>query len=179
MRDGELVASPRVIAAIQLGRWSGTSVSALTADNVFDDTLYSSYLITGQFLPATDNVSFLATLRTGFPSDVGGGLKTGGTFGRLDAAGSGTVSNLAVLSANVGSAAGRGILAFEMHLHVRNGVRHSFSQYNTVVHNSGARYAINYSGEFIDVTPRQGIKFSFSSGNIADGWFEILGIKKQ
>lgn len=179
LRNGGLVGVPRLIAAVPLGRWSGTSVASLTADNVFDDSLYSSYLITGQFRPATNGVNFLAVLRSSAPADVSGGLKMGGAYARLDASSSGVQTNLSVMAASVSSSSGGGIVSYEMRLHMRSGFRHGYNQFATVVQSSGDRYAQWYSGEFIDTTPRQGIKFSFSSGNIAEGWFEILGIKKQ
>lgn len=179
LRNGVQVAAPRKTPVIPLGRWSGTSVASLAADNVFDDSVFSSYQITGQFLPATDSVNFLAVLRSSTPADVSGGLKCGGSYAQLDGATAGVGTNFAALMNAVGSASGGGITAFEMSLHMRNGLRHGFRQQTVVVISGGTRYSIAYSGEFIDTTPRQGIKFSFSSGNIAEGWFEILGIQKQ
>lgn len=173
------VAKPPLPAWVPLGRESGTSVSHLTFDNIFDDALYSTYRIIGQMRPATDAVSWTANLRTGTPSNVGGGLRCGGAYGRLDAAGSGTIGNNTVLGALIGNAAGAGITSFQFDLHMRDGYRHGFIQSGIHVQTGGARYFISYSGEFLDTTPRQGIRFTFSSGNIADGWIEVEGKRKQ
>lgn len=164
--------------SVALGRWSGSAVANLTADNVFDDSLYSSYIIVGGFRPATNGSNFLATLRTSVPADVGGGMLAAGPYGRLDVGSQfGDVSNQTNMAPTVSSTSG--IVLMEIRLQMTSGERHSFFQSLIYAASNGGRYAANYSGEFIDTTLRQGIKFSFSSGNIASGFFEIIGIKKQ
>src|SRR5690606_11629685 len=164
---------------VALGRWEVTGAATLTADNVFDDSLYSYYTITGQFRPATNGSDLSAVLRSSVPADVGGGIRIGGAFARLDASGSGTSGPLAVLASSINSTPGNGVTWFQLGLHMRNGSSHGIDlaiRYGT---STGPIYAGQYNGEFVDSTPRQGIKFSFSSGNIAAGWIEIVGHLKQ
>lgn len=167
------------VPTVALGRWSGTSVASLTADNVFDDALYSSYIITGQFRPATNAVNFSAVLRSSTPADVGGGMIVGQNFSRMNSSAAGG-NNATVLHGSVSSNSTAGITSFRMTLHMRGStVAHAFALDSTVYQSDNNWYAITAKGLFLDTTPRQGIKFSFSSGNIAEGWFEILGVKKQ
>ena len=174
--DGKLVGVPIIAPTVPLGRWSGTSAGSAPLDNIFDAALYSHYTIVGQFLPATNGANLLSVLRTATPSDVSGGLKAGGFYGRLDAAGSGGVSNQSNLVPSVSSTSG--ITSMQLHLQMRSGDHHSF--FNRIVNASSVagRYYGDYSGEFLDTTPRQGISFYFSSGNIT-GWYEVIGHKKQ
>lgn len=84
---------------------------------------------------------------------------------------------MTVLAGSIGSASG--ITAWTMDLQINAGERHGFNQH--LVWQTSAstdRYRASYGGEFLDTTPRQGIKFFFSSGNIT-GWYEVIGHLKQ
>ncbi len=176
--DGSTVNKILSSSSVPLGRWSGTSAGSAPLDNIFDDSIYSSYTIVGQFLPITNGANLLAVLRTATPADVGGGLLTGGAYGRLDAAGGDATGNKTILAGSVASAAGKGVSGFKMTLLMSSGYRHFFEYMAVYEGSSGPRYSLLYPGEFVDTTPRQGIKFSYSAGNIT-GWYEVTGHKKQ
>jgi len=160
---------------VGLGRWKVESETALIADHVFDNSLYSRYELWGQFVPVTNNVRLVATLRDGTPADVSGGVRMGGYFVGLDTTSSGFRSNVTFLTAQVGNVSG--IPAIALALHMRNGDRHSMDgAYRYVAAN---RWAEKIHAEFVDTTLRQGIKFAFDSGNIASGSLEIIGVRRQ
>ena len=146
---------------------------------MFDDSLYSSYLITGQFRPATSGANFTAVLRSSVPADVGGGIIAGQVFSAM-AVSSSAGNNTTVLHGAVSSTAGITFLRMHLVMPAPSGhASHSFLLDSAGYQSNNQWYAYTIRGLFVDGTPRQGIKFSFSSGNIANGWFEILGIKKQ
>ena len=176
--DGSTVNKILSSSSVPLGRWSGTNAGSAPLDNIFDDAIYSHYTIVGQFLPVTNGANLLAVLRTATPADVSGGILVGGAFGRLDAAGSGTEGAVDKVATAVSSASGKGVSGFKMTLIMSSGYRHFFESVVIYQHTSGARYSLIYPGEFVDTTPRQGIKFAFSSGNMT-GWYEVIGHKKQ
>lgn len=172
---GGLVA--KRLATDALGRWEGTNVGSLPADNIFDEALYSHYTITGQFRPATNGAIFDGVLRDASPADVGGGCRVSGGFWRLGVGNPGNTA-LSTLGPAVGSTTG--LVDWTCELHMRDGERHGVVQtLRYKAPGSADIYRANYSGEFVDTTPRQGIKFFFSSGNIASGWMEIVGHKRQ
>lgn len=167
------------LAGVPLGRWSGTSVAALTADNVFNDSLYSSYVITGQFRPATNGANLTAVLRSSAPADVGGGMIGGQTFSAMTTASQGG-TNSGALNGSVSSTGGVVIGRMLLMMPGTTGQNvHPFIWDSAGYQSNNLWYAYTLRGLFLDGTPRQGIKFSFSSGNIAAGWFEVIGIRKQ
>ena len=176
--DGSTVNKILSSSSVPLGRWSGTSAGSAPLDNIFDDALYSHYTIVGQFLPATNGANLSAVLRDATPSDVGGGLIAGQTYSSMATVVAGGTNNTA-LQSSVSSTVG--ISSFSMTLYPPGVAAHShaFETAVTVFQSSGDWYAFRSGGFFGTSTPRQGIKFFFSTGNIASGWFEVTGHKKQ
>ncbi len=161
---------------VPLGRWEETNAGGLVADNIFDDAIYSHYTITGQFLPVTNGAVFQSVLRDGVPADVGGGLRCGGPWARSDESGGAVDTNRSNMVGAVSST--YGIADFTMNLRM-GAWRHAFSTSVYMRHSDGRPQWSGYAGAFLDSTPRQGIKFYFSSGNIAEGWMEIVGHLRQ
>lgn len=165
-----------------LGYTTATSQPDIKLDNIFDDTKYSHYLITGWCLPATNNVTFVPTLRTSVPGDVSGGIIAGGVMTRLDST---TATFDAAQTSIAGSVANasHGGVTFDMVLTLTSGRNHKFFVRTEATQNgtSGAGNNVQgrqYLGWFVDTTLRQGIKFTFSSGNISSGWLNIEGVRK-
>lgn len=169
-----------VLNIVPLGRWEGTNVGSLVADNIFDDAVYSHYSIIGQFLPATNNVNLIGVLRDVTPSDISATLAAGQTRARMTGAGvtnSDAVNRPDLIAAVDNSI---GITSFAGQLLPYSGgadIKVDSVSYNSV---QASTYHIAGSGKFSGYaeTPK-GIKFYFSTGNIAEGWIQIVGHKKQ
>jgi hypothetical protein len=165
----------------KLGYITVTSAADIKLDNIFDDSLYSHYIIQGFALPATNNVTFAPVLRDATPADVSGGIAAGGIMTRLDS-NSATFDFAQTSIAGSVSNTSSGGVAFEMGLTVQSGTYHRFALRSQATQNGGGA-GINiqgrhYQGWFVDSTLREGIKFAFSSGNIASGWLSVVGVKK-
>lgn len=160
-----------VLNTVPLGRWEGTNLGSLPADNIFDEAIYSHYTITGHFIAATNGANLVASLRDGTPSDVGGGLS--GAWQQVAISGGSSSSNSGSrLIDNVSATEGVKITRMDLMSEVWT--------LSAIRQGSGGALAYYSSGGFFgDTTPRQGIRFYFSSGNIASGWMEIVGHKKQ
>lgn len=181
-RNGAPALVPRLTAAVPLGRWEVTSGATLTADNVFDASLYSHYTITGAFRPATNAANLTMFLRTATPSNVAGGFTLSQSYVLLNGGRTGGQSGTDnVLAGSLGNTAFHGVEGMDMRLIMGSSGsrRHTYFAQLISGQSTFARYWLTTGGEFQDDVPRQGIRFNFSSGNIAEGWFEIVGHKKQ
>lgn len=183
LRAGQPVAV--LPAVVPLGRWqSASAVAALTADNVFDSTLYSAYRITGYFLPVTDNVSLQVGLRTSAPADLAGAFRATGTYYRVDVAGNEAFGPSSAITNNVGhqnpAAPDGGVVLNEFSLTPRPSAGERPALSYDLMWSKTSKYWLVAGGEFQTAAAFAGIKFSFSSGNVAPAsWFQILGIPKQ
>jgi hypothetical protein len=164
---------------VPLGVFEATSSASLTADNIFDAAEYDHYRLRLEILPATNNVGLVMRLRDGTPADAVTIRRCGAAFVRLDSAGQGTTSAAGVLTGDVGNGADR-TLSADIVLHMPGGKpHHGTADMHYVARDTNGTYVFRYGFDFNDTTPRQGIKFDFSSGNVASGRLEIWGIKKQ
>lgn len=170
-------------AAIEpLGYVEVTNAASMTLDNIFDASKYSHYLITGFALPATNNVTFAPVLRNATPADVSAPVVAGGTMTRLDSTSATFDSGQSTLAGAVANASHGGV-TFTMELILSSSVYHRFFLQTQSTQNGTLGNGLNiqgrtYLGWFADSTPRQGIKFAFSSGNIASGWINVEGVRK-
>lgn len=165
-----------------LGYVSVTNAAAMTLDNIFDDSKYSHYLITGFAVPATNNVTFASILRNATPADVAASIVAGGTMTRLDSTSATFDSGQATIAGAVANASHGGV-TFNMTLILSSAVYHRFFVQTQSTQNGTLGNGLNiqgrtYLGWFADSTLRQGIKFAFSSGNIASGWMNVEGVRK-
>lgn len=165
-----------------LGEFTATAASTLSCDNIFDESVYDHYIISGYLLPASDNVNCLMDLRTAVPANVGTTWYAGGVYTRVDGGGTpqGAISSATALGAGVGNGADEGVRIDVGTLKIfASTYRHSFHFPLRVIQYTSTRYSYQYHGEFQDTTARQGITFYFSSGNVATGLIRIWGVKKS
>jgi hypothetical protein len=164
---------------VPLGTVSVTSAADIKLDNIFNNTLYDHYIFSVKILPATDNVILVCKLRNSTPSTVVTVRGVGGAYVRTDSLASGTATRSAGLIESVSNVAGRD-LTMTGKLIMGNGNLHQIAidaHLNTT--GTGGAYFLQYAGDFNDATPRQGILFDFSSGNVASGTLSVWGVKKQ
>jgi hypothetical protein len=163
---------------VPLGTVSVTSAADIKLDNIFDDALYDHYIYSLKILPATDNVSLIAKLRTSAPADAVIIRRCGGVFVQMNGTSSGTVNDSAVIRTAFGNATGSDASGFGS-IVMGNGVTHLITYDFRHIQSVGDTYTFRTSGDFNDTTPRQGIKFEFSSGNVASGTLSVWGVLKQ
>ncbi len=158
-----------------------SAVSEYDVSSTYINSTYDDYFVKFNFFPATDNVDLE------FRVFVGGSIQTGNIYGFEIGAmssstyeGSNATDNGRFNVTNVGSASGEGISG-HFHMHNINSTTHSFTmmgqstQYNT----SALPNANHFSSHLIPANKADvvnGIRFYFSSGNIASGNVKVYGI---
>lgn len=169
-------AGANISRVVFLGEFTCTSAATLPCDNIFDAAVYDHYIISGNLIPATDKVSLSWDLRTAVPGNVSATYFVGGSFASSSSSGSTFAS---VLSTLVGNSTNEGVFINGITLKINTGYNHNFAVGIITGRYDASRYWYDFGGEFNDTTPRQGIVFSFSSGNIATGLIRIWGVKKS
>lgn len=161
-----------------LGTVSVTNEADIKLDNIFDSSAFDRYFITLAARPATGGSSLSATLRDSTPADVAVVHNVGFTSAALTVAFSQTAANQTVLESDIGSQVTAGIwLAMELQMSIFD--RHRFMYRGHRGNSSNVPIQFHGGGIFVDTTARQGIKFAFSSGNVAAGTLTVWGIRKQ
>jgi hypothetical protein len=97
----------------------------------------------------------------------------------MDSNNTGVFTETGVLIGGASSTAGRNI-SITGTLRINDGSLHSMTA-DIHIFNQGTDgvYCQRYIGDFDDTTFRQGLKFNFSSGNVATGTLSVWGVKKQ
>ena len=168
---------------VLLASATASSSAAVTFDNMFDSAVYASYELRFQGIrPATDNVNLLVQLRTSAPANITDTYRIGRYATRIDANGSGPLSNV---SATTGYtiAAGAGSGTNKQNSGIVSIIPFSGDWTSIIAHariaaNAGDRYLTTLAGDCEGTTAPAGVKLYFSSGNIASGTVQLYGIKK-
>jgi hypothetical protein len=160
-----------------------SAVSAYDIDSTYINSTYDSYFLTGQFIPATDNVGLYIRVF------VGGSVQTGSIYGREVASLSASnyaSSNASTLLAlphywNIGGDTDEGITINGTLQNVNNTARACcISGFSNAFTTTGNHVSAVYSGSLIkDNTANvvNGLRFVMSSGNIASGSVKLYGLK--
>lgn len=166
-------------AMVPLGVWEVSSAAALIADHVFDASLYDHYIIRLSILPASSNVSLIARLRDGTPADVVTVRRTAGALVSMVSTDTTLSTNSGTLFGVVSNDSAR-VTEVIMTLMMRAGAPHSaYVDAHRGTAAATTHVAMRSACDWNDTTPRQGIKFDFSSGNVATGRMSIWGVTKQ
>jgi hypothetical protein len=165
---------------VALGRFTATDAADLRCDGIFDNSLYSVYVFSGFLRPSTNNVSMDFRLRNDTPADISGGIRWGGLISRIDAGGGGAQSTqINPPFAGLGNASGRGAnIAKLLVVPVGNDMLNAWHLLATQVNHDGAKYRIDYGGEFGSTDNPHGLRFFPSAGNL-NGWIEVVARKAQ
>lgn len=168
---------------VLLASATASSSADITFDNEFDSSVYASYELRFQGIrPATDNVNLLVQLRTSAPANITDTYRIGRYATRIDANGSGPLSNV---SATTGYtiAAGAGSGTNKQNSGIVSIIPFSGDWTSIIAHariaaNAGDRYSTTLAGDCEGTTAPAGVKLYFSTGNIASGTAQLYGIKK-
>tara|TARA_A100001201_G_scaffold133690_1_gene120936 strand:+ start:464 stop:1144 length:681 start_codon:yes stop_codon:yes gene_type:complete len=205
--DGVLIKDGQVdgvdVSGITTGSWEklasvsasdSSTVDLLQATTGYDGNTYSKFVVNGRWIrPGTDNVRLYAALYNGT------GLRAGtyehaGQYYRIDASDSGGYSQseqtdyFELTSGTTGTGT-RENVAFEVTVipggtgsgtgeTPTTGVLTWFEYKTWVKYENGASWWVNRQGQFDSTSYVNGIKFYMSSGNIAQGDFELYGIRR-
>jgi hypothetical protein len=168
---------------VLLASATASSSADVTFDNEFNSAVYASYELRFQGIrPATDNVNLLVQLRTSAPASITDTYRVGRYATRIDASGSGPLSNVSATTGyTIAAGAGSGtnkqnsgsvsIIPF-------SGDWTSIIAHARIAANAGDRYLTTLAGDCEGTTAPAGVKLYFSSGNIASGTVQLYGIKK-
>lgn len=156
-----------------LGAFTATAAALVAADNIFNDTLYDSYIWELSATPATNNVNLIVYLRNATPANAATVAKTGGYYSGI-ATGAGTTSvagSLNTAMVNTKPCSFRGTLIFES-------ATNNYGFFQGLSPQVADTYSLNYGYAFSDTTLRQGIAFGYSAGNVASANLKVWGRKR-
>tara|TARA_R100000005_G_C4876771_1_gene130411 strand:- start:56 stop:622 length:567 start_codon:yes stop_codon:yes gene_type:complete len=172
------IASMRLLLSATIS----SAASEYDIDSTYINSTYDDYFVRFSFIPATNNVDLE------FRVFVGGSIQTGNIYGFEIGAmssstyeGSNATDNGRFNVTNIGNASGEGITG-HFHMHNINNTDLPFTmmgqstQYNT----SALPNANHFSSHLIPANKADvvnGIRFYFSSGDIASGSVKLYGIK--
>tara|TARA_R110002020_G_scaffold41357_1_gene122094 strand:- start:456 stop:1127 length:672 start_codon:yes stop_codon:yes gene_type:complete len=174
---------------VKLASATASSSSDLTFDNFVNTSTYSHYIVSIQdLLPATNGVELRFTFREGGAS---GSDKTGSyayayAYNYLDTTSvgesRGTDTDYGRISGNVGNTAGsQHALQIEQQFFSGNGTNSSAilrTPHTTRQANGSVAGFHQWAVTIENLFTCTGLKFYFSSGNIASGTITIFGVKK-
>ena len=175
---------------VKLASATASSSSDLTFDNFVDTSIYSSYYIAvDNIIPATNNVGLRVVFRTGGASgaDKTGTYSRGYAYNYLETSSSNVgaranYTDYGVLADNVGNAGGsQNAVQAIGQFFPGNGTNSTalIQMPLTIRQNGGAVVGYIQNSNFIEnLFASTGLKFYFSSGDIASGSIHIFGVKK-
>jgi len=154
-----------------LGEFTATAAALVAADNIFNDTLYDSYVWELSATPATNNVNIIMYLRNATPANAATVARAGGYYVGITTGGAGTTSvagSITTAMLNTKPCSFRGTLIFQS-------ATNNYGFFEGLSPQVADSYTLNYGYAFTDTTLRQGIAFGYSAGNVASATLKVWG----
>ena len=160
-----------------LGTASVSGAAGISLDNIFNAALYSSYVIEFELANATSGATLSFELRDATPASVA--LTQSNAYWRLGLSASvfaiaaNNVTTISPTMSNVDVHDGR------LMLWMPGGSRNHRVEFSYLSRNDGGTLQqVSGAGRITDTTPRQGIRFAMSSGNLT-GTLRAWGVRVQ
>ena len=160
-----------------LGTVTASGAAGIALDNIFNSTLYSSYVIEFELSNATNTATLAFELRDATPSSlVLTQTNTGYRIAYITTIFSQLFWNSSQISGGLSNGTvhcGRIMLWMP-----GNSINHRHEFSYASVNDGGTAFQLTGAGRITDSTPRQGIRFAMSSGNLT-GTIRAWGIRVQ